>query len=149
MVGLAIESLPISCQCNRATRHRGRRCDRPKRLSTAQSLKNADDRERLAETLHLFIRMYNPHAAREDTVLFPAIHGIVNQAAHLAGPRLLDVHAVQTVALWILEHGPRVRTDFSMWLGLVFLLIVGAGTLSLDALLMRPSASAAPLNEQE
>ena len=94
--------------------------------------------------------MYNPHAAREDTVLFPAIHGIVNQAAHLAGPRLSDVHAVQTVSAT--DSGAwstKARTDFSMWLGLVFLLIVGAGTLSLDALLMRPSASAAPLNEQE
>jgi putative oxidoreductase len=29
------------------------------------------------------------------------------------------------------------RTDFSMWMGLVFLLIVGAGSLSLDALLTR------------
>ena len=48
------------------------------RLSTAKSLKNADDRKTLAETLHLFIRMYNPHAAREDTVLFPALHGIVS-----------------------------------------------------------------------
>jgi hemerythrin-like domain-containing protein len=48
------------------------------RLSSAQSLKNADDRKTLAETLHLFIRMYNPHAAREDTVLFPALHGIVS-----------------------------------------------------------------------
>lgn len=48
------------------------------RLSTAASLKNAADRKKLAETLHLFIRMYNPHAAREDTVLFPALHGIVS-----------------------------------------------------------------------
>ena len=48
---------------------------------------------------------------------------------------------------WSMVH--EARTDFSMWLGLVFLLIVGAGTLSLDALLMRPSASGAPLNEQE
>ena len=48
------------------------------RLSTAQSLKSAEDRKALAETLHSFIRMYNPHAAREDTVLFPAFHGIVS-----------------------------------------------------------------------
>ena len=48
------------------------------RLSTAQSLKNADDGKTLAKTLHLFIRMYSPHAAREDTVLFPALHGIVS-----------------------------------------------------------------------
>ena len=48
------------------------------RLSTAKALKSAEDRRTLAETLHLFIRMYNPHAAREDTVLFPAFHGIVS-----------------------------------------------------------------------
>ncbi len=30
-----------------------------------------------------------------------------------------------------------VRTDFSMWMGLLFLLIVGAGSLSLDALTTR------------
>ena len=48
---------------------------------------------------------------------------------------------------WSMIH--EARTDFSMWLGLVFLLIVGAGMLSLDALLMRPSASAGPLNKQE
>ena len=57
----------------------GRRLtDTVSRLSTAQALKNADDRKTLAGTLHLFIRMYNPHAAREDTILFPAFHGIVS-----------------------------------------------------------------------
>lgn len=59
--------------------HAGRRLtDTVLRLSTAQSLKSAEDQRRLAETLHLFIRMYNPHAAREDTVLFPALHGILS-----------------------------------------------------------------------
>jgi hemerythrin-like domain-containing protein len=48
------------------------------RLSTTAALKIADDRKTLAETLHWFTRMYNPHAAREDTVLFPALHGIVS-----------------------------------------------------------------------
>jgi uncharacterized membrane protein YphA (DoxX/SURF4 family) len=33
------------------------------------------------------------------------------------------------------------RTDFSMWLGLVFLLIVGAGSLSLDAIITRKDSS--------
>lgn len=32
----------------------------------------------LGESLHLFARMYRPHAAREDTVLFPALHNIVS-----------------------------------------------------------------------
>ena len=48
------------------------------RLSTAQALKSDEDRKTLANTLRLFIRMYNPHAAREDTVLFPAFRGIVS-----------------------------------------------------------------------
>ena len=48
------------------------------RHATAASLKNADDRRKLADSLRQFIRMYNPHEAREDTVLFPAFRGIVS-----------------------------------------------------------------------
>ena len=48
------------------------------RLATAQGLKNADDRRRLADSMRQFIRMYSPHEAREDTVLFPAFRGIVS-----------------------------------------------------------------------
>jgi hypothetical protein len=33
------------------------------------------------------------------------------------------------------------RTDFSMWMGLVFLLIVGAGGISLGALMTRRTAA--------
>src|SRR6266446_3617277 len=47
-------------------------------LATSQALKNADDRRRLADSMRQFIRMYNPHEAREDTVLFPAFRGIVS-----------------------------------------------------------------------
>jgi putative oxidoreductase len=36
---------------------------------------------------------------------------------------------------WSMMH--EARTDFSMWLGLLFLLIVGAGRWSVDAALMR------------
>ena len=46
-------------------------------LSTAAALKDAQDRARLREALHLFVRMYEPHEAREDTVLFPAFRRIV------------------------------------------------------------------------
>lgn len=35
------------------------------------------DRQKLEESLRLFIRMYRPHEAREDTVLFPAFKTIV------------------------------------------------------------------------
>ncbi len=47
------------------------------RLATAQALKNDQERAQLAESLEKFIRMYEPHEAREDTVLFPALHQIV------------------------------------------------------------------------
>jgi hemerythrin-like domain-containing protein len=47
-------------------------------LATNQSLKNADDRRKLADSMRQFIRMYSPHEAREDTVLFPAFRGIVS-----------------------------------------------------------------------
>jgi putative oxidoreductase len=39
---------------------------------------------------------------------------------------------------WSMMH--EARTDFSMWLGLVFLLIVGAGSWSFDATFMRGKA---------
>jgi hemerythrin-like domain-containing protein len=32
----------------------------------------------LASALHQFVRMYAPHEAREDTVLFPALHEVVS-----------------------------------------------------------------------
>ena len=35
------------------------------------------DRRQLADLLRAFNRMYRPHAAREDTVLFPAFHDLV------------------------------------------------------------------------
>lgn len=57
----------------------GRRLtDQTIQLSTSQSLKNSNDRKKLTNSLEQFIRMYRPHMAREDTVLFPAIHGIVS-----------------------------------------------------------------------
>jgi hemerythrin-like domain-containing protein len=47
-------------------------------FATNQGLKNPDDRRKLADSMRQFIRMYNPHEAREDTVLFPAFRGIVS-----------------------------------------------------------------------
>ena len=35
------------------------------------------DLNTMSESLHQFVRMYRPHEAREDTVLFPALHQIV------------------------------------------------------------------------
>src|SRR5207245_4732896 len=42
------------------------------------ALKSNDDRQKLAAALHQFVRMYAPHEAREDTVLFPALHQVVS-----------------------------------------------------------------------
>ncbi len=47
-------------------------------LSTAAALKNALDLLKLSDALRLFVRMYEPHEAREDTVLFPAFRKIVS-----------------------------------------------------------------------
>jgi len=43
------------------------------------TLKEAPKRKELADSLHLFIRMYRPHAGREDTILFPALRSIVSE----------------------------------------------------------------------
>lgn len=37
------------------------------------------DKQKLKDLLSSFIRMYRPHEAREDTVLFPALRGIVSK----------------------------------------------------------------------
>jgi hemerythrin-like domain-containing protein len=47
-------------------------------VATAQSLKTDEQRRRLATDLAAFNRMYAPHEAREDTVLFPELHKIVS-----------------------------------------------------------------------
>jgi len=61
--------------------HKGGRVltERIQHRSTASALKNSGERGSLREDLRLFIRMYEPHEAREDTVLFPALHQIVSR----------------------------------------------------------------------
>ena len=44
-----------------------------------QMLKDPAERAKVAEAIRQFNRMYAPHEAREDTVLFPAFHSIVSQ----------------------------------------------------------------------
>ncbi|MBZ5553887.1 MAG: hemerythrin domain-containing protein [Acidobacteriia bacterium] len=46
--------------------------------ASASTLSNAAERKALAADLNLFVRMYRPHEAREDTILFPAIRSIVS-----------------------------------------------------------------------
>lgn len=53
--------------------------DRTLHFASAPALKDAAQRQNLREALHLFVRMYEPHEAREDTVLFPAFRKIVSK----------------------------------------------------------------------
>jgi hemerythrin-like domain-containing protein len=47
-------------------------------LANRVGIRSSDGRKRLSENVARFIRMYRPHEAREDTVLFPAFRGIVS-----------------------------------------------------------------------
>jgi hemerythrin-like domain-containing protein len=49
------------------------------RLATPAMLKDTEQRRSLGDAMRQFIRMYEPHEAREDTVLFPEFHKIVSQ----------------------------------------------------------------------
>ncbi len=46
--------------------------------ANAQAIKDPAERAKLMASLRLFARMYRPHAAREDTVLFPALRSVVS-----------------------------------------------------------------------
>src|SRR5437667_3010920 len=46
---------------------------------SAAGLKSAADKSKLSSALSDFVRMYAPHEARVDTVLFPALHQIVSR----------------------------------------------------------------------
>jgi hemerythrin-like domain-containing protein len=48
------------------------------RLAQSESLRDAEGKRRLRDSMFRFIRMCAPHEAREDTVLFPAFRGIVS-----------------------------------------------------------------------
>lgn len=60
------------------TQHQAGRRLTDRILATAASLKTNEDRTRLAADLEAFNRMYAPHEAREDTVLFPELHKIIS-----------------------------------------------------------------------
>ena len=64
----------------RAQHQRGRQLtDTIQQLCTTAAATDDRGRRRLADALHTFIRMYRPHAAREDTVLFPAFHRLLSE----------------------------------------------------------------------
>src|SRR6476620_11524057 len=48
-------------------------------LAVASSLKDDARKRQLGDSLRAFIRMYRPHEAREDTVLFPAFRELVSE----------------------------------------------------------------------
>jgi hemerythrin-like domain-containing protein len=56
--------------------------ERVRELATAARLKAPERRGQLRDALLAFIRMYEPHASREDTVLFPALHAIVTPSEY-------------------------------------------------------------------
>ena len=56
--------------------------ERVQALATAAALKDAGQRRQLRAALGAFIRMYEPHASREDTVLFPALHEIMSRSEY-------------------------------------------------------------------
>jgi len=53
--------------------------DQITQLGTAASLRDASSAAKLRDAMRQFIRMYAPHEAREDTVLFPALRTIVSR----------------------------------------------------------------------
>jgi len=64
----------------RAQHQAGRRLtDQITRLATLEHLKEPSSVSMLKDALHQFIRMYSPHEAREDTVLFPALRDVVSK----------------------------------------------------------------------
>lgn len=48
-------------------------------LSTRVRMKNAEDLQSLKDSLSKFIRMYRPHEAREDTIVFPSFKTLLTQ----------------------------------------------------------------------
>lgn len=50
------------------------------RGSEAGRFGSEESRRGLVQACRAFIRMYRPHKAREDTVLFPALHGVLSGA---------------------------------------------------------------------
>lgn len=50
-----------------------------KSASSMPSLQDADARKGVVAPIYNFVRMYRPHEAREDTVLFPALRKVVSK----------------------------------------------------------------------
>jgi hemerythrin-like domain-containing protein len=48
------------------------------RLATPTRIQDEGVKKKMVGTIRSFVRMYRPHEAREDTVLFPALRSIIN-----------------------------------------------------------------------
>lgn len=59
-------------------------------LTSKASFESATNRQALALQLRKFIRMYEPHAAREDTVLFPAFRSVITPKQYDAYGELFE-----------------------------------------------------------
>jgi hemerythrin-like domain-containing protein len=73
--GKLVELVQVLRQQHQAGR---RLTDAIKSSATTTAFKNPEGQKVVVESLHGFIRMYRPHAAREDTVLFPAFRSLVS-----------------------------------------------------------------------
>jgi hemerythrin-like domain-containing protein len=60
------------------------------RFANLQSLRNGSERGQLVTSMQQFIRMYNLHEAREDTVLFPAFRKVVSRRVRCFGRRFRE-----------------------------------------------------------
>ena len=61
------------------TQHQRGRALTDRTIQLASTLNDAAQRAKLRSVLESFVRMYEPHEAREDTVLFPAFREIVSK----------------------------------------------------------------------
>ena len=88
VVGLGYVGLPLAIEFARRYRTIGFDLSQAKvaayrahiqKLATPSDLKKPEKRAEMAQAMGRFIRMYEPHAAREDTVLFPAFAQLITE----------------------------------------------------------------------
>jgi hemerythrin-like domain-containing protein len=58
--------------------------------ATPAHMRGPGNRRRLADSLRHYVRMYRPHASREDTVLFPALRRLVGENEYAELGRALE-----------------------------------------------------------
>ena len=79
-IHFVLEDIAAEVARLRAQHQAGRRLtDRITQLANAQTLKDPSSAKAIVEAMEQFVRMYEPHEAREDTVLFPALRSILSK----------------------------------------------------------------------